>query len=142
MAAPHNTMKFWKPGSEAPGVCEERDLSTETTGSPIIFNPHTALSIEKQRQRLPVFKHRNNILYVVESFQTVVIVGETGSGKSTQIPQYLLEAGWAAEGKVIGVTQPRRVAVTSVASRVAEERGAFLGHEVGYTISPIRTGLV
>jgi len=37
-------------------VCEERDLSTETTGSPIIFNPHTALSIEKQRQRLPVFK--------------------------------------------------------------------------------------
>ncbi|TSX72113.1 putative ATP-dependent RNA helicase DHX35 [Bagarius yarrelli] len=58
--------------------------------------------------------HRNNILYMVESFQTLVILGETGSGKSTQIPQYLLEAGWAAEGKVIGVTQPRRVAATSV----------------------------
>uniref|UniRef100_A0A9J8C556 Probable ATP-dependent RNA helicase DHX35 n=1 Tax=Cyprinus carpio carpio TaxID=630221 RepID=A0A9J8C556_CYPCA len=121
-------------GSEAPGVCEERDLSSETTGSPIIYNPHTALSVEKQRQRLPVFKHRNNILYLVESFQTVVIVGETGSGKSTQIPQYLLEAGWAADGKVIGVTQPRRVAATSVAGRVAEERGAYLGHEVGYSI--------
>uniref|UniRef100_A0A8C2HAS1 Probable ATP-dependent RNA helicase DHX35 n=1 Tax=Cyprinus carpio TaxID=7962 RepID=A0A8C2HAS1_CYPCA len=134
MAAPHSTMKFWKPGSEAPGVCEERDLSSETTGSPIIYNPHTALSVEKQRQRLPVFKHRNNILYLVESFQTVVIVGETGSGKSTQIPQYLLEAGWAADGKVIGVTQPRRVAATSVAGRVAEERGAYLGHEVGYSI--------
>ncbi|KAL7859617.1 hypothetical protein SRHO_G00147640 [Serrasalmus rhombeus] len=79
-------------------------------------------------------QHRNNILYLVESFQTVVIVGETGCGKSTQIPQYLLEAGWAAEGKVIGVTQPRRVAATSVANRVAEERGALLGHEVGYTI--------
>ncbi|XP_016096386.1 probable ATP-dependent RNA helicase DHX35, partial [Sinocyclocheilus grahami] len=121
-------------GSEAPGVCEERDLCTDTAGSPIIYNPHTALSIEKQRQRLPVFKHRNNILYLVESFQTVVIVGETGSGKSTQIPQYLLEAGWAADGKVIGVTQPRRVAATSVAGRVAEERGAYLGHEVGYSI--------
>uniref|UniRef100_A0A8D3A7L7 RNA helicase n=1 Tax=Scophthalmus maximus TaxID=52904 RepID=A0A8D3A7L7_SCOMX len=134
MAAPLSTMKFWKPGSEAPGISEERELNTETTGSPIIFNPHTALSIEKQRQKLPVFKHRNNILYLVESFQTVIVVGETGCGKTTQIPQYLLEAGWAAEGKVIGVTQPRRVAAISVANRVAEERGALLGHEVGYTI--------
>ncbi|KAM4738265.1 putative ATP-dependent RNA helicase DHX35 isoform 1-T1 [Anableps anableps] len=134
MAAPHSTMKFWKPGAEAPGISEERDLSSETTGSPIVFNPNTALSIEKQRQKLPVFKHRNNILYLVESFQTVIIVGETGCGKTTQIPQYLLEAGWAAEEKVVGVTQPRRVAAISVANRVAEERGALLGHEVGYTI--------
>uniref|UniRef100_A0A8C9VL17 Probable ATP-dependent RNA helicase DHX35 n=1 Tax=Scleropages formosus TaxID=113540 RepID=A0A8C9VL17_SCLFO len=121
-------------GSDGPGVSEERELSTETTSSPVIYNPHTSMSIEKQRQKLPVFKHRNHILYLVESYQTVVIVGETGCGKSTQIPQYLLEAGWAAEGKVIGVTQPRRVAAISVASRVAEERGALLGHEVGYTI--------
>uniref|UniRef100_A0A672HAF1 Probable ATP-dependent RNA helicase DHX35 n=1 Tax=Salarias fasciatus TaxID=181472 RepID=A0A672HAF1_SALFA len=134
MAAPLSTMKFWKPGTEAPGISEERELNTETTGSPIIFNPHVALSIEKQRQKLPVFKHRNNILYLVETYQTVVIVGETGCGKTTQIPQYLVEAGWAAEGKVIGVTQPRRVAAISVANRVAEERGALLGHEVGYTI--------
>ncbi|MBN3311408.1 DHX35 helicase, partial [Atractosteus spatula] len=121
-------------GLEAPGVGEERELSSEIGGSPVIYNPLSSLSIEKQRQKLPVFKHRNHILYLVENYQTVVIVGETGSGKSTQIPQYLLEAGWAAEGKVIGVTQPRRVAATSVASRVAEERGALLGHEVGYTI--------
>uniref|UniRef100_A0A6Q2YUB5 RNA helicase n=1 Tax=Esox lucius TaxID=8010 RepID=A0A6Q2YUB5_ESOLU len=134
MAAPLSTMKFWKPGSEAPGISEEREVTTETTLSPIIFNPYTALSIEKQRQKLPVFKHRNNILYLVENYQTVIIVGETGCGKTTQIPQYLLEAGWAAEGKVIGVTQPRRVAAISVANRLAEERGALLGHEVGYTI--------
>ncbi|GAA6074363.1 probable ATP-dependent RNA helicase DHX35, partial [Tachysurus ichikawai] len=121
-------------GAEAPGVCEERELNSEPSGTAIIYNPYGALSVEKQRQKLPVFKHRNNILYMLESFQTVVILGETGSGKSTQVPQYLLEAGWAAEGKVIGVTQPRRVAATSVAARVAEERGAFLGHEVGYTI--------
>ncbi|XP_008317580.1 probable ATP-dependent RNA helicase DHX35 [Cynoglossus semilaevis] len=134
MAAPLSNMKFWKPGAEAPGISEERELNTETTGSPIIFNPHTTLSIEKQRQKLPVFKHRNNILFLLESFQTVIIVGETGCGKTTQIPQYLLEAGWAADGKVIGVTQPRRVAAITVANRVAEERGALLGHEVGYTI--------
>ncbi|KAK0130794.1 putative ATP-dependent RNA helicase DHX35 [Merluccius polli] len=134
MATPLSTMKFWKPGSEAPGISEERELTSEASGSPVVFNPHTALSIEKQRQKLPVFKHRNNVLYLVESYQTVIIVGETGCGKTTQIPQYLLEAGWAAEGRVIGVTQPRRVAAISVANRVAEERGALLGHEVGYTI--------
>ena len=48
------------PGSEAPGITEERELTSETTGSPVIFNPHTALSIEKQRQKLPVFKVAHN----------------------------------------------------------------------------------
>ncbi len=67
--------------------------------------------------RLPVFKHRTEILYALETYQTVILVGETGSGKSTQVPQYLLESGWAANGHLIGVTQPRRVAVTTVASR-------------------------
>ncbi|XP_077439594.1 putative ATP-dependent RNA helicase DHX35 isoform X1 [Vanacampus margaritifer] len=134
MAGTRSTMKFWKPGSVAPGISEERELNTEISGSTAVFNPFISLSIEKQRQKLPVFKHRNNILYLVESFQTVIIVGETGCGKTTQIPQYLLEAGWAAEGRVIGVTQPRRVAAISVAGRVAEERAARLGHEVGYTI--------
>ncbi|KAJ8776112.1 hypothetical protein J1605_015838 [Eschrichtius robustus] len=80
------------------------------------------------------FQLRNHILYLIENYQTVVIVGETGCGKSTQIPQYLAEAGWTAEGRVVGVTQPRRVAAVTVAGRVAEERGAVLGHEVGYCI--------
>ena len=48
--------------------------------------------------------------------------------------QYLLEAGWTTDGKMIGVTQPRRVAVVTVAGRVAEERGCVLGYEVGYSI--------
>lgn len=81
-----------------------------------------------------MFKLRNHILYLIENYQTVVIIGETGCGKSTQIPQYLAEAGWTAEGRVVGVTQPRRVAAVTVAGRVAEERGAVLGHEVGYCI--------
>ncbi|XP_052579891.1 probable ATP-dependent RNA helicase DHX35 isoform X1 [Peromyscus californicus insignis] len=136
MAAPLGPVKFWKPGTEGPGVSisEERQSITENSGTTIIYNPYAALSIEQQRQKLPVFKLRNHILYLVESYQTVVIVGETGCGKSTQIPQYLAEAGWTAEGRVVGVTQPRRVAAVTVAGRVADERGAVLGHEVGYCI--------
>ncbi|CAH1269625.1 DHX35 [Branchiostoma lanceolatum] len=126
--------KFWKPGTEAPGVHEEREEVSEGSGEAVVYNPNASLSIQQQRQRLPVFRYRNQILYLVERYQTVVIVGETGCGKSTQIPQFLLEAGWGAEGHVIGVTQPRRVACTTVANRVAEERGAVLGHEVGYSI--------
>ena len=53
-------------------------------------------------------------MYLLEKFQTVVIVGETGCGKSTQIPQYLVEAGWGADGYKVGVTQPRRVAAVTV----------------------------
>ena len=57
------------------------------------------------------------------------------TGKSTQLPQYLLECGWASDGRAIAVTQPRRVAVTTLASRVAEERGSVVGDEIGYTVS-------
>ncbi|XP_012507510.1 PREDICTED: probable ATP-dependent RNA helicase DHX35 [Propithecus coquereli] len=136
MAAPVGPVKFWRPGTEGPGVSisEERQSIAENSGTTIVYNPYAALSIEQQRQKLPVFKLRNHILYLIENYQTVVIVGETGCGKSTQIPQYLAEAGWTAEGRVVGVTQPRRVAAVTVAGRVAEERGAVLGHEVGYCI--------
>uniref|UniRef100_A0A4X1TQG3 Probable ATP-dependent RNA helicase DHX35 n=1 Tax=Sus scrofa TaxID=9823 RepID=A0A4X1TQG3_PIG len=136
MAAPVGLVKFWRPGTEGPGVSisEERQSLAENSATTVVYNPYAALSIEQQRQKLPVFKLRNHILYLIENYQTVVIVGETGCGKSTQIPQYLAEAGWTAEGRVVGVTQPRRVAAVTVAGRVAEERGAVLGHEVGYCI--------
>jgi pre-mRNA-splicing factor ATP-dependent RNA helicase DHX16 len=61
-------------------------------------------------------------------------VAETGSGKTTQLPQYLHEAGYTANGTKIGCTQPRRVAAMSVAARVAEEMGTKVGYEVGYSI--------
>ncbi|KAF2305204.1 hypothetical protein GH714_003027 [Hevea brasiliensis] len=99
-----------------------------------LFCRYGYASIEKQRLRLPVYKYRTAILYLVETHATTVIVGETGSGKTTQIPQYLKEAGWADGGRVIACTQPRRLAVQAVASRVAEEMGVKLGEEVGYTI--------
>lgn len=83
---------------------------------------------------MPVYKYRTAILYLVETHATTIIVGETGSGKTTQIPQYLKEAGWADGGRVIACTQPRRLAVQTVASRVAEEMDVKLGEEVGYAI--------
>jgi len=62
------------------------------------------------------------------------MVGETGSGKTTQLPQYLHELGYTKGGKKIGCTQPRRVAAMSVATRVAEEMTCKIGQEVGYSI--------
>jgi HrpA-like RNA helicase len=71
----------------------------------------------------------------VASNQVVVVEGETGSGKTTQIPQFLVEVGYASPGKsCVGCTQPRRVAATSIAARVAEEMDVVLGGTVGYTI--------
>ena len=66
-------------------------------------------------------------------YQVLIIEGETGSGKTTQIPQYLHEAGFTDGGKKIGCTQPRRVAAMSVAARVAEEMSVKLGNEVCFS---------
>lgn len=93
-----------------------------------------AASIEETRKSLPIYQFRDQILQAVEDHQILIIVGETGSGKTTQIPQYLHEAGYSKNGMKIGCTQPRRVAAMSVASRVAEEMGVKLGNEVGYAI--------
>ena len=89
--------------------------------------------LQKTRKSLPIFMYRNELLAAIEAHQVLVIVGETGSGKSTQIPQYLQEAGYGKRGR-IGCTQPRRVAAMSVAARVAQECGVKLGGEVGYSI--------
>ena len=70
---------------------------------------------------------------MVKKNQVTVLVGETGSGKTTQMTQFLLDKGYGEKG-TIGCTQPRRVAAMSVAARVAEEADVTLGEEVGYTI--------
>lgn len=89
--------------------------------------------LQKDRVSLPVYQYRTSLLEAVRDYQILIIVGETGSGKTTQIPQYLHEVGYTKIGK-IGCTQPRRVAAMSVAARVAKEMGVKLGHEVGYNI--------
>jgi pre-mRNA-splicing factor ATP-dependent RNA helicase DHX16 len=91
-------------------------------------------SIDAVRKALPVYAFREELIQAIHNHQILIIVGETGSGKTTQIPQFLYEAGFSKGGKVIGCTQPRRVAAMSVAARVAEEMGKKLGSEVGYTI--------
>ncbi|CAN0896182.1 Probable pre-mRNA-splicing factor ATP-dependent RNA helicase DEAH4 [Linum grandiflorum] len=82
---------------------------------------------------LPIVQFEEQIIRTVQDNRVVVVIGETGSGKSTQLSQMLLRHGYSKSG-IIGVTQPRRVAAVSVARRVAQELGVKLGEEVGYAI--------
>lgn len=82
---------------------------------------------------LPILQFEEQIIETVDRNPVVVIIGETGSGKSTQLSQMLHRRGYTKSG-LIGVTQPRRVAAVSVARRVAQELGVHLGDEVGYAI--------
>lgn len=104
-----------------------------TQGKDQLLGKRTSMSIKEQRESLPVFKFRKQLLDAVKENQLLIVVGDTGSGKTTQLTQYLAEGGFANTG-MIGCTQPRRVAAMSVAKRVAEEVGCKLGEEVGYTI--------
>jgi ATP-dependent RNA helicase DHX8/PRP22 len=91
------------------------------------------MTLRQQRESLPIFAFRDQLVDAIRQNQILVVVGETGSGKTTQLTQYLAEAGFATQG-IIGCTQPRRVAAMSVAKRVVREVGCPLGEEVGYAI--------
>ncbi|KAF5383681.1 hypothetical protein D9615_003641 [Tricholomella constricta] len=104
------------------------------SGSPI--------NLQEQRRKLPIAKGREALIREIQSNDVTVLLGETGSGKTTrncaypsacQVPQYILESGLAGRG-MIAVTQPRKVAATSLAGRVAAEKDAAVGKLVGYSV--------
>ncbi|KAI4372026.1 hypothetical protein MLD38_010313 [Melastoma candidum] len=95
--------------------------------------------ILEKRRTLPVWQQKDEFLDVLRSNQTLILVGETGSGKTTQIPQFVLEAvsletSDKRQKMMVACTQPRRVAAMSVSRRVAEEMDVTIGEEVGYSI--------
>ena len=101
------------------------------------FQDLSNATIQETRHALPIFNHREEIVNLVRDNPVIVLSGDTGSGKTTQLPQYLLEdmisTDKGSEAYII-VTQPRRIAAISVAERVAFERGEKLGKSVGYQV--------
>jgi ATP-dependent RNA helicase DHX8/PRP22 len=100
------------------------------------WRPHLSRSmIREQRESLPIFQLKKELIAAINEHQILVVIGDTGSGKTTQLTQYLAESGlYTRNNHIIGCTQPRRVAAMSVSKRVSEEVGCKLGDFVGYTI--------
>lgn len=91
----------------------------------------------EERTHLPVYQSHDHILQVIKNSPVTLIRGETGCGKTTQVPQFILdnaiEMGVGADCNII-ITQPRRISAVSIAERVAQERGEDLGVSTGYSV--------
>jgi HrpA-like RNA helicase len=111
----------WKKDAATSGKPTSRKRKHEPLGH--AFETPSSVHVD----RLPVHDVRDQILDEIRNNRVTVIVGETGSGKTTQIPQFILRANICGMGRAIGVTQPRRVAAISVATRVAQEMNVQLG---------------
>ncbi|KAF7422857.1 putative ATP-dependent RNA helicase dhr2 [Pleurotus ostreatus] len=95
--------------------------------------PGKSSSLQEQRRALPIALGREKLIAKIRQNDVIVLLGETGSGKTTQVPQYILESGIAGT-RMVAVTQPRRVAATSLAARVAAEQNVKVGAAVGYSV--------
>ena len=115
---------------------EHDDDVIDESINPLTGRPFSSQYYEilKKRQQLPCWDRKKEFLKMVRKNQVTLLVGETGSGKTTQMPQFLLNTDFTHSGLAIACTQPRRVAAMSVAARVADELDVKLGDEVGYSI--------
>lgn len=113
------------------------------TSNNIGINPASFQSLQSESQSflhlarpviLPITAYKDQIIKIIHENQIVILMGETGSGKTTQLPQFLIQAGYTKNNQKIICTQPRRVAAISIASKVSKELGYPLGHEVGYSV--------
>nr|XP_043608965.1 ATP-dependent RNA helicase DEAH13 [Erigeron canadensis] len=107
--------------------------------APMVVHVSRPKKVESMRMDLPIMEVEHEIMEAIYEKISVIICGETGSGKTTQVPQFLYEAGFGSKNHssrsgIIGVTQPRRVAVLATAKRVAYELGLRLGKEVGFQV--------
>ena len=134
---------MWKPGTAAPGELD-RDSEQLGSGCGTYVPAHVVArggggggrrrGAAASRPALPIAAMRLHFLHALERYRVVVVVGETGCGKSTQLPQFVHDAGWSAGRRVIACTQPRRVAAIALAERVADEVGCTVGGTVGYSV--------
>ncbi len=115
-------MSYWKPTLGGHLYTQERDAENLVSAA------------QKSPRSLPIHAHREELLYILEECPVLVLAGETGSGKSTQVPQFLRNAGWTQGGRRIVCTQPRRMAAITVATQVSSELKVKLGEEVGYAV--------
>jgi pre-mRNA-splicing factor ATP-dependent RNA helicase DHX16 len=131
---PEQQIKWVTDATLKGGLTEMKTQEERLLAQQLLAAERKAKTIEEKRKTLPVYQYRQQFLDAVKEYQILIIVGETGSGKTTQLPQFLYEEGYCKNGMKVGCTQPRRVAAMSVATRVAEEIGVKIGNEVGYAI--------
>ena len=113
------------------GMSNPKPLSPSLT-TPIEDVSSSVPKIEYPTE-LPITQYRDELIQLIRDHQVIIVCGETGSGKSTQLPKFCLEAGLGRD-KMIGHTQPRRLAARSIAARLAEELGTAVGQQVGFKI--------
>jgi len=121
--------------SRSRGAKEGNGVPSNGDKNPLTGRAYSSRYFEilAKRQQLPCWGVRDDVIRMMKNNQSCVLIGETGSGKTTQVPQFLVDAGYTSKG-LIAVTQPRRVAAMSVAARVAQEMDIELGAQVGYVI--------
>jgi pre-mRNA-splicing factor ATP-dependent RNA helicase DHX38/PRP16 len=112
---------------------EEENINNEEINDEFFDNLENTNKNKLNRENLPAYKVKDQLIKLINENQVVIVVGETGSGKTTQLPQFLYDEGYHKNG-MIGITQPRRMAAISVAKRVSDEMNVKLGEEVGFTI--------